>query len=143
MKVEVINKGEHGLPEYKTSGSAGLDIKANITEDIILMPMERKLISTGLYLAIPEGYEGHVRARSGLALNHGIALIDGLGTIDSDYRGELGILVINLGEEDFVMHPGDRIAQFVLNKCEKVEFVLVDKLNDTIRGSGGYGHTGV
>ena len=136
MKVEVINKNEYGLPEYKTSGSAGLDLKANIKEDIILRPMERKLILTGLYLAIPEGYEGHVRARSGLALNYGIALIDGLGTIDSDYRGELGILVINLGEEDFVIHPGDRIAQFVLNKCEKLEFVLVDELDKTLRGSG-------
>lgn len=131
------------MPKYETSGSAGLDLRASIEEDIILKPMERKLIPTGLSMAIPEGYEGQIRARSGLALKYGITVLNSPGTIDSDFTGEICIILINLGKDDFVIHAGDRIAQFILNKYEKVEFELVEKLDDTKRGKGGFGHSGI
>lgn len=143
MKVKVINNSNFDLPEYKTVGSAGLDLKANIREDVVLKPMERKLIPTGLSMAIPKGYEGQIRARSGLALKYGITLINCIGTVDCDFRGEIKVPLVNLGEEDFIIKSGDRIAQFVLNKYEKIEFELVEKLNDTERGEGGFGHTGI
>jgi len=143
MKVKVINKSNFPLPEYKTKGAAGVDLKANIEEEIVLKPLERKLIPTGLYVEIPEGYEGQVRPRSGLAINHGVTIINSPGTIDADYRGEVCLAVINLGSEDFVIKPGDRIAQLVLNKYERIDFELVDKLSDTERGKEGFGHTGV
>lgn len=143
MKVRVINKSKYSLPEYKTKGAAGVDLKANIKEEIVLKPMERKLIPTGIYVEIPEGYEGQVRARSGLALEYGIALVNGIGTIDADYRGEIGVILINLGDKDFTIKPGDRIAQFVLNKFERIDFELVDELDNTERGDKGFGHSGV
>lgn len=143
MKVKVINKSNFPLPEYKTKGAAGVDLKANIEEEIVLKPLERKLIPTGLYVEIPEGYEGQVRPRSGLAIKHGITVLNAPGTIDSDYRGEICVILINLGNEDFVINPGDRIAQFILNKYECIDFELIDKLSDTERGEGGFGHTGV
>lgn len=143
MKVKVINKSNFPLPEYKTKGAAGVDLKANIEEEIVLKPLERKLIPTGLYVEIPEGYEGQVRPRSGLAIKHGVTVLNAPGTIDSDYRGEICVILINLGNEDFVINPGDRIAQFVLNKYECIDFELIDKLSDTERGKEGFGHTGV
>lgn len=143
MEIKVINKSEFELPKYETIGAAGLDLKANIKENIMLKPMDRKLIPTGLFVSIPEGYEGQIRPRSGLALKHGITVLNSPGTIDSDFIGEICIITINLGNEDFVIHPGDRIAQFILNKYERVEFKLVNELEDTKRGECGFGHSGV
>lgn len=143
IKIQVINKGNWDLPEYKTIGSAGMDLKASIGSSIILKPFERILVPTGLFMSIPEGYEGQIRGRSGLALNHGITLANGVGTIDSDYRGEIGVILINLGQEDFTIEDGDRIAQFVLTSYMKADFELVENLDQTKRDSGGFGHTGV
>lgn len=143
IKVEVVNKSRYPLPEYKTKGSAGMDLQANIDSPITLKPMERALIPTGIYLSIPEGYEAQVRARSGLAIKHGITLANGIGTIDSDYRGEIGVILINLGQEAYTINRGDRIAQLVIVKYERVEFELVSDLDSTERGKGGFGHTGI
>lgn len=143
IQVKVVNKSRYELPTYKTEGSAGLDLRANLNEPIVLKPLERKLIPTGLFMEIPEGYEGQVRARSGLALKNGIALVNGIGTIDSDYRGEIGIIIINLGQEDFKISDGDRIAQIVFSKHEKAELIQVKEVEDTDRSSGGFGSTGV
>ncbi len=143
MKVKIVKKNQFKLPVYETKGSAGVDLQANVDSSVILKPMERKLIPTGLFIEIPEGYEAQVRARSGLAIKHGISLVNGIGTIDSDYRGEIKVILINLGNEDFVINSGDRIAQMVFIKHEQAEFELVEELNDTTRGSGGFGHTGV
>jgi len=143
IKVEVVNKSRYPLPEYKTKGSAGMDLQANIDSPITLKPMERALIPTGIYLSIPEGYEAQVRARSGLAIKHGISLVNGIGTIDSDYRGEIGVILINFGNEGFTINPGDRIAQIVFSKYEKAELVEVETLDTTERGKGGFGHTGI
>lgn len=143
VDIKVINKGNWSLPEYETSGSAGLDLKASIQEPVALKPMERALIPTGLFMSIPEGYEGQVRARSGLALKHGVTLANGVGTIDSDYRGEIGVILINLGDENFIIEDGDRIAQFILNKYERANFKVVENLDRTERDSGGFGHTGI
>ena len=142
MKIRIVNKSNFPSPNYKTSGSAGMDLYANIEDSIILKPFDRVLVPTGIYLAIPEGYEGQVRARSGLALKHGICLANGIGTIDSDYRGEIGVILVNLGKEDYVINRGDRIAQMVFLKYEKVELIEIDTLDDTKRGTGGFGHTG-
>ena len=142
MKIGVVNKSSFPLPDYKTSGSAGIDLHANIEEPITLKSLERTLIPTGLYLSIPEGYEGQIRARSGLALKHGICLANGIGTIDSDYRGELGIILVNLSKEDYIINKGDRIAQLVFIKYEKVELCEVESLDMTLRNEGGFGHTG-
>jgi len=143
MKVKVINNSEMRLPEYKTRGSSGMDLKANVKAPVTLKPFERGLIPTGLYISIPEGYEGQIRGRSGLAINHGISLANGIGTIDSDYRGEIKVIMINLGNEDFTINNGDRIAQLVLIKYERIDFELVEDLDDTTRGAGGFGHTGI
>ncbi len=143
MEIRVINKGRQPLPEYATAQSAGLDLRANIEEAIVLNPMERKLVGTGLFMALPPGYEAQVRPRSGLALKHGITVLNSPGTIDADYRGELKVLLVNLSNEPFVVNEGERIAQLVIAKHEKVEFKLVEELDDTERGAGGYGHTGV
>lgn len=143
IKVRIINKGRQPLPEYATEQSAGMDIRANIDEAIVLHPMERKLIPTGLYMALPKGYEAQVRPRSGLALKHGITVLNSPGTIDADYRGEIKVLLVNLSTEDFVINEGERIAQMVVARHEQVEFDAVDALDDTERGAGGYGHTGV
>lgn len=142
MKVNIINKSKHPLPEYKTKLSAGMDIRANLSETIVLQPLERKLIPTGLFIELPEGYEAQMRPRSGLALNEGLGLLNSPGTIDADYRGEVGIIVVNLSNNVISIKDGDRIAQMVINKVEQAELVEVKELTDTERGSGGFGHTG-
>lgn len=142
MKIKVVNKSDLPLPSYKTKGSSGMDLYANIDKPITIKPMERVLIPTGLYISIPAGYEAQVRARSGLAIKHGITLANGIGTIDSDYRGEIGVILINLGQEAYTINRGDRIAQLVIVKYERVEFELVSDLDSTERGEGGFGHTG-
>lgn len=143
IKIKVVNRGHQPLPQYATPQSAGLDLRANISEPVVLRPMERRLIPTGLYIALPEGYEAQVRPRSGLALKHGITVLNSPGTVDADYRGELGVLLINLSTEDFTVNDGERIAQMVVTRCEQGEFVAVEELDATERGTGGYGHTGV
>lgn len=143
MKLEIVNKSPFPLPDYLTEGSAGIDLYANISEPISLKPLERVLIPTGIYISIPNGYEAQIRARSGLALKHGITLANGVGTIDSDYRGEIKIILINLGQDEFIINSGDRIAQMVFIKYEKVTLIEVNKLDDTKRGGGGFGHTGI
>lgn len=142
MKVRVVNKGKHKLPEYKTIGSSGVDLIANLESPVILNSMDRFLVPTGLFIEVPTGYEAQVRGRSGLAINHGISLANGIGTIDSDYRGEVKVILINLGKDPFTINPGDRIAQLVLIKYEKIDFQTVESLDETIRGAGGFGHTG-
>jgi len=143
MKVKIINKSDLKLPKYETVGSAGMDLLANVNEVITLKPMERKLVPTGLFIEIPEGYEGQVRPRSGLAIKHGITLINCVGTIDSDYRGELCIPMVNLGTESFEISKGDRIAQLVICQYKRVELVEVEEINDSERGVGGFGSTGI
>lgn len=143
MKVQIINRGHHPLPEYATTQSAGMDLRANIDESIVLHPMERRLVPTGLFMALPVGYEAQIRPRSGLALKHGIAVLNTPGTIDADYRGEIMVLLINFSQNDFVINDGERIAQMVIAKHENAEFIEVETLDDTERGTGGYGHTGV
>lgn len=142
MKIEIVNKSKFDIPKYATEGSAGLDLKASIDLPIELKPLDRALVATGLYMSIPEGYEGQIRGRSGLALNHGITLANGIGTIDSDYRGELKVILINLSNENYVINNGDRIAQLVFIKYMKSQLIEVDNLEDTIRGKGGFGHSG-
>ena len=142
MKVKVINRSKHPLPEYKTKYSAGMDIRANIEEPIVLKPLERKLIPTGLYIALPDGYEAQMRPRSGLALKHGITLLNTPGTIDADYRGEIGVILANLSNEPFVVNDGERICQMVIASYQQVEWQPVEVLSETERGAGGFGHTG-
>lgn len=142
MIVKVINKSNNPLPKYATEGSAGLDVHAFLKEPIVLKPLERRIISTGLYLEIPKGYEIQVRARSGMSIKHGITLINAVGTIDSDYRGELGIPLINLSNEDYEIKNGDKVAQIILAKYEHLEFSLEESLEETDRNDGGFGHTG-
>lgn len=143
VKIEVINKGRQPLPAYATAQSAGMDLRANILESFTLQPLERRLIPTGLYIALPEGYEAQVRPRSGLALKHGITVLNSPGTIDSDYRGELMVLLINLSQNPFTVNDGERIAQLVIARHEQAVLTAVEVLNKTERGAGGYGHTGV
>jgi len=143
IEVKVINKGRQPLPAYATKQSAGMDLRANIDEPVVLRPMERRLIPTGLFIALPEGFEAQVRPRSGLALKRGITVLNSPGTIDADYRGEVGVLLINLSQEDFTIEAGERIAQMVIARHEQADFVLVSELDETERGAGGYGHTGV
>ena len=142
MKIQVINKGHQPLPEYATEQSAGMDLRANIDDPIVLKPMERRLIPTGLYIALPKGYEAQVRPRSGLALKKGITVLNAPGTIDADYRGEVGVVLINLSQEDFIVNDGERIAQMVIARHETADFIEVESLDETERGAGGYGHTG-
>lgn len=143
VTVKVINNSNNPLPQYATIDSAGLDLRANISEPIVIKPLERKLIPTGLYISLPKGYEMQVRPRSGMAIKHGITCINTPGTIDSDYRGEIGVGLINLSNESFTVNPGDRISQGVLNKVEQINWVEVSTLDETERASGGYGHTGI
>ena len=143
MKIEVVNKGHQPLPQYATPQSAGMDIRANLEEPITLQPLERRLIPTGLFIALPEGYEAQVRPRSGLALKKGITVLNAPGTVDADYRGEIGVLLINLSQEAFIVNDGERIAQMIIARHEQGEFVAVEVLDETERGEGGYGHTGV
>lgn len=142
-KIRIINRGSQQLPAYATPQSAGMDLRANIEDPITLRPLERRIVPTGLYIALPEGYEAQVRPRSGLALKHGITVLNSPGTIDSDYRGEIGVLLINLSDTPFVINAGERIAQMVVAKHEQAELIEVEDLDDTERGAGGYGHTGV
>lgn len=143
VKIKIVNCGSQQLPAYATPFSAGMDLRANINEPITLRPMERRIIPTGLRIALPESYEAQVRPRSGLALKHGITVLNSPGTIDADYRGELGVLLVNLSTEPFVIEAGERIAQMVIARHEQGEFELVAELDQTERGEGGYGHTGV
>lgn len=143
VKIKVINKGHQKLPAYATVQSAGMDLRADLQEDIVLRPMQRQLISTGLYIALPEGYEAQIRPRSGLALKYGVTVLNTPGTVDADYRGEIKVLLINLSQEDFVIADGERIAQMVIAKHEQGKWEEVEVLDETERGDGGYGHTGV
>ena len=138
-----MNKGHQPLPQYATEQSAGMDLRANLDAPITLKPMERRLIPTGLHIALPKGYEAQVRPRSGLALKKGITVLNSPGTVDADYRGEVGVLLINLSQEDFVVNDGERIAQMVIARHEQGVFEAVEVLDETERGEGGYGHTGV
>ena len=142
MEIKIINKSHHPLPAYQTPLSAGMDIRANLSEPITLQPMERRLVPTGLHIALPQGYEAQMRPRSGLALKHGITLLNTPGTIDADYRGEIGIILINLSTEPFTVNDGERIAQMVIARHEQAEWLPVEVLDETERGSGGFGHTG-
>lgn len=143
MKIKIVNKSHHPLPAYATELSAGMDLRANIDEPIVLKPMERRLVQTGLHIALPVGYEAQVRPRSGLALKKGITVLNAPGTVDADYRGEVGVILINLSDEPFTIEDGERIAQMVIARHEHAEFLPVDVLDETERGEGGYGHTGV
>ena len=142
MNVRIINKSKHPLPAYATPLSAGMDLRANLDKSIVLKPMERCLVPTGLYIALPEGYEAQVRPRSGLALKKGIGVLNAPGTIDADYRGEIGVILVNLSAEDFTVEDGERIAQMVVARHERVEWDETDSLDATERGAGGFGHTG-
>ncbi len=142
MEIEIVNLSQHELPQYATSSSAGLDLKANIEQDIVLQAMQRALIPTGIFMALPKGYEAQIRPRSGLAYKNGITVLNSPGTIDADYRGEVKVLLINFSNEHFTIKNGDRIAQMVIAKYERVEWHLVEKLDETERGTGGFGSTG-
>ncbi|HLW39749.1 MAG TPA: dUTP diphosphatase [Brumimicrobium sp.] len=142
MKVKVLNRSKHNLPQYETKLSAGVDLRANLSESFTLQPMEREIVKTGLFLEIPEGYEAQVRPRSGLAIKHGITVLNSPGTIDADYRGEIGVILVNLSKAPFVIEDGDRIAQLVFAKVEQAEWEVQDELSETERGAGGFGSTG-
>ena len=142
MKVQIINKSKHPLPAYATEMSACMDLRANLSEPVVLKPLERCLIPTGLFIALPAGYEAQVRPRSGLALKKGITLLNSPGTIDADYRGEIGVILVNLSSEEFVVNDGERIAQLVIARYEQIQWEMVDTLDETQRGAGGFGHTG-
>ena len=143
MNIRIINRSKNTLPAYETIHSAGMDLRADLESAVLLGPMERKLIPTGLHIELPEGYEAQIRPRSGLAYKHGISIVNSPGTIDADYRGEIKVLLINLSTEPFEIGSGDRIAQMIVSKHEKVQWQQVEILNETTRGAGGYGHTGV
>lgn len=143
MKVEIVNRSKHRLPTYATEASAGMDLRANIDEPITLRPLERVLVPTGLYIALPVGYEAQVRPRSGLAIKKGVTVLNSPGTIDADYRGEVCVILVNLSQEPFTIADGERIAQMVIARHEQVEWNCVDELGATERGAGGFGHTGV
>ncbi len=142
IEVKIINKSNNELPQYETPQSAGVDLRANLDESITLKPMDRQLIPTGLFMELPQGYEAQVRPRSGLAIKHGITVLNTPGTIDADYRGEVKVILINLGSEGFEIKNGERIAQLVIHSCEQAEFVNVKEISETERGSGGFGSTG-
>ena len=142
MKIRIVNKSHHSLPAYETEHSAGMDLRAFNVGPVILKPMERKVIGTGLFIELPAGYEAQVRPRSGLAAKHGITVLNSPGTIDADYRGEVGIILINLSESDFTVNDGDRIAQMIIARHEKAEMIEVEELDETKRGCGGFGHSG-
>lgn len=142
MRVKIINKSNNALPAYETASSAGMDLRAFVDADVVLKPFERKLIPTGLYIELPDGYEAQIRPRSGLAIKSGITVLNSPGTIDADYRGEIKVILINLSQDDFIIKSGDRICQMVITKHEKAEFVEVDEISETERGAGGFGHTG-
>ncbi len=142
MEIKIVNKSNHPLPHYGTEAAAGVDLRANITESITLKPLERTLVKTGLFIELPVGYEAQVRPRSGLAYKHGLTVLNTPGTIDADYRGEIGVILVNLSNEDFTIENGERVAQMVIAKHEQAEWSLVEELSDTSRGTGGFGSTG-
>ena len=142
VKIKVVNKGTQQIPAYATPQSAGMDLRANIEKPILLKSLDRKLIPTGLHIALPEGYEAQIRPRSGLAIKHGITCLNTPGTIDSDYRGDVGVILVNLSREDFVVQPGERIAQMIIGRFDQAELIEVEILDETERGKGGFGHTG-
>ena len=142
MTVQIINKSKHPLPAYATELSAGMDIRANLSEPMVLEPLQRCLVPTGLYIALPAGFEAQIRPRSGLALNEGLGLLNSPGTLDADYRGELGVIVVNLSNNMITIEDGERICQMVINKVEQAEWIEVNELSDSERGDGGFGHTG-
>lgn len=142
MEIKIINASEHPLPQYETAHAAGMDLRASITEEMILKPLQRLLVPTGLFIELPVGYEAQIRPRSGLAYKHGISIVNAPGTIDADYRGEIKVLLVNLSDTDFKIVNGDRIAQMVVAKHETVSWQTVEQLGETVRGEGGYGHTG-
>ena len=143
MEVEIINKSKHQTPQYETEQSAGMDVRANLERSITIEPLERALIPTGLYISLPKGVEAQVRPRSGLAYKKGITVLNSPGTIDADYRGEIGVLLVNLSNESFIVEDGERVAQIVVAKHEQAEWIEVEELGDTVRGAGGFGSTGV
>ena len=142
MQVRIVNKSQHELPDYSTEASAGMDIRANLENDVLLKPLERMIVPTGLYIELPVGYEAQIRPRSGMAIRYGISILNSPGTIDADYRGEIGIIIVNLSNEEFILQDGDRICQMVIAKHERVNWNEVTILEETKRGKGGFGHTG-
>ena len=142
MKIDIINKSPHALPSYQTNGSAGMDLRAHLEKDIVLKPLERSIIPTGLFMALPLGYEAQVRPRSGLAAKYGLTVLNSPGTIDADYRGEIGVILVNISNTDFTVKNGERVAQLVISKHTRGEWISVQNLSDTSRGSGGFGSTG-
>ena len=143
MEVKIINRSHHPLPEYATPQSAGVDLRANLDEPVVMKPMERRLIPTGLFISLPAEFEAQVRPRSGLAIKKGITVLNTPGTIDADYRGEIGVILINLSQEDFIVNDGERIAQMIIARHEQAEWIKVETLDETERGAGGFGHSGV
>jgi dUTP pyrophosphatase len=143
MNVQIINKSKHATPNYETEGAAGMDLRANINESITLKPLERAIVKTGLFIALPVGFEAQVRPRSGLAAKKGITVLNSPGTVDADYRGEIGVILVNLSNEEFIVNDGERIAQLIIAKHERITWKEVEVLNETERGSGGFGSTGV
>ena len=143
VTVKIINRSHHPMPQYSTVSSAGMDLRAYVETPIVLKPMHRVLVPTGIYIALPDGYEAQVRPRSGLALKHGVTVLNTPGTIDADYRGEVGVIIMNLGQEDFVINDGERIAQMIVAKFEHADLLPVEFLDDTERGTGGFGHSGI
>jgi dUTP pyrophosphatase len=143
MNVQIINKSKHATPAYETDGAAGMDLRANIEESITLKPLERAIVKTGLFIALPIGFEAQVRPRSGLAAKNGITVLNSPGTVDADYRGEIGVILVNLSNEEFVINNGERVAQLVIAKHDRINWKEVEVLNDTERGSGGFGSTGM
>ena len=141
MKVRIVNKSQNSIPFYSTKQSAGMDVRADLAESLVLKPFERKLIPTGLFIQLPDGYEAQIRPRSGLAINRGVTVLNSPGTIDADYRGEIKIILINLSQEDFIINPGERIAQMIISAYKQVEWEEVEQLDDSERGQGGFGHT--
>lgn len=142
LKVRIVNNSKNDLPVYSTAYSAGMDLRANIDEDIVMQPLERKLLPTGLFIELPKGYEAQIRPRSGMAIKHGISVLNAPGTIDADYRGEIKVILVNMSNESYVIKPGERICQMVISKHEEVTWDVVDALNESGRGEGGFGHTG-
>lgn len=143
MKVQIINRSRHALPAYETIASAGMDLRANVDQPIVLKPMQRCIVPTGLFIALPVGFEAQVRPRSGLAIKKGITVLNAPGTIDADYRGEVGVILVNLSDQDYTVNDGDRIAQMVIARHEQIEWESVDELDSTERGAGGFGHSGI
>jgi dUTP pyrophosphatase len=143
MTLEIINKSKHAIPNYETAGAAGMDLKANIDTPIILKPLERAIVKTGLFISLPQGFEAQVRPRSGLAAKKGITVLNSPGTVDADYRGEIGVILVNLSNEDFIVNDGERIAQLVIAKHERISWQEVEMLSETQRGAGGFGSTGL